>query len=175
MKLVFILIPLLFATNLPPSDFYKIQVESVDGKTINLSDYKGKKILIAEFNAANPDESFLGMLDTLQNSDTGIVVIAVPATDFDGNTSNSKIKSLKADLNLNYLVTETGKVARNSGGSQLSLFKWLTSLSDNTHFDVDITSEGQMFLVSEKGELLAAVGKGTPPDIISQLLTKSSN
>jgi glutathione peroxidase len=173
------LIALIFAFGLisktPPNNFYNLAIHNLNDSTINMSSFQGRNVLIAEFDASNPDHDFLTTLDSLRSSDTRLVVIVVPATDFNGNLNSGQLQSLKSAVKGNYLVSETGKVSKSSGNAQLPLFKWLTDVSENTHFDTDVTVEKQIFLVSSKGELFAMLGKDTPFELISTLLENAPN
>ena len=154
----------------PPQNFYNLVIHTLNGSTIHLSSFQGKNVVVAEFDASNPDLNFLSGLDSLQASDSGLVVLEVPATDFHGSLNSGQLQSLISVISGKNLVTETGMVSKSAGIAQLSLFNWLTNVSENTHFDTDVTAENQIFLISTKGELYAALGKDTPIELVSSLL-----
>jgi glutathione peroxidase len=170
MKLLAFLFAFGVMSKVPPNNFYDLVIHNLNDSIINMSSFQGKNVLVAEFDASNPDHDFLATLDSLQTSNEDLEVIVVPATDFNGNLNNGQLKSLKSSVKGDFLVSETGKVEKSGGNSQLPLFKWLTDVTENTHFGVDVKTENQIFLVSSKGELFAALGKDTPVELISTLL-----
>lgn len=157
----------------PPQDFYNLVIQDINDSTVHMSSFQGKNVVVAEFDASNPDLDFLSGLDNLEASDSGLVVLMVPATDFHGSLNSRQLQTLKSAIKGRNLVTETGMVSKSAGNAQLSLFKWLTNVSENTHFDTDVTAENQIFLISPKGELYAALGKATPIELVSSLLKKA--
>lgn len=173
MKLLVFLFAFGFVSKTPSNGFYNLTIHNLNDSTIHMSSFQGKNILIAEFDASNPNHDFLSGLDGLQASDSGLVVLVVPATDFNGSLNNAQLQSLKSTVHGAWLVTQTGMVRKSAGNAQLSLFNWLTNLSENTHFDIDVTAENQIFLISKKGELFAALGKDTPIQLVSSLLKKA--
>jgi glutathione peroxidase-family protein len=46
-----------------------------------------------------------------------------------------------------------------NGENQHPLFKWLTHLNKNTHFDRDVEETGQLFIISKKGTLYGILGR----------------
>lgn len=111
------LIPILFVvfmTNLANANsLYDIKFKSVntDTKEINLSDYKGKVVLIV--NTASKC-SFTGQYDGLEElwekyGPKGLVVIAVPTNDFGGQEpgSNEEIKNFcEVSFNVTFPLSE---------------------------------------------------------------------
>ena len=48
--------------------------------------------------------------------------------------------------------------------------QWLTHAGQNIHFDADVTTDNQLYIISESGILYAVLEKGVPPGVIDQLL-----
>jgi glutathione peroxidase len=170
MKQGFFLIGVIFLPFLFLSSIYDIQVESVNGDTISLSNYTNKKILITVINAAEPDPSQLEALDSLQKNDTSLVVIAVPANEFGGPGSDSAIAAMQDSLGLEILITKSSYVTKGSGDNQVLLFKWLTDVNENSHFDTDVETVGKFFIVSKTGILYSVLSNDVPADILDQVL-----
>lgn len=152
------------------SQIYDQNFLSLDSSTVNFSSFKGKKVLITEFNSSNSDSAQLQYLDSLQRNDTSIVVIAVPAIDFGGAFNKKDLKKLKNSFNSNFIISSPASVKKKSGSKQHPLFKWLTKVSENEHFDDEIEVAGQLYIISKKGVLYAVLGKETPKSIITEAL-----
>lgn len=155
----------------PGPKIYDVQLQTLDGATFHLSSFKGKKILVTTFNPANPDISQLLYLDSLQRTYTGLRVIAVPAIDFSGAGNRSNLLTLKNSLNLRLVLSEQYNVKKTSGSNQHNLFKWLTRVSHNSHFDVDVETAGQVFIVNRNGVLYSVLGSGVPRSVISEVVS----
>jgi glutathione peroxidase len=139
------------------SNLYTLSFEDLDGTQINMSDYRGKKIIIVEYDAANPDRKQLLSLDSLyKNNISSLVVIAIPVSDFGSNPANAAIKKLWRDtLKLSYTVTKISKAKKATGAAQHKLLRWVTGKDMNNHFDTDIDNDGELFVISEQGRLFA--------------------
>jgi len=135
---------------------YQQGINTINSGQINLSQYKGKKILVVITDAAKPDKKLLVSLDSVyQKNKAGIVVIAIPVTDFAvGVPKDSALSLLVSDsLHISYPVTSVCKAQKANGNNQQSLLAYLTDKTKNGHFDIDITGSGEMFAISEKGKL----------------------
>lgn len=162
MKIITVLVCFCLLSFSTLSGIYDVELQTIEGKTIALATFKGSKMLIAEFNAAAPDKSFLSDLETVKKAYKNLQIIAVPATDFDGAANIQSLLQLKADLNLSYEITLPAGVKKNGTSNQSPLFRWLTHDSENRHFNIDIENEGQLFFISEKGTLYAVSGRKMP-------------
>src|SRR5260370_33070358 len=91
-------------------NLFELHFNSIDGVMLNMSDYQNKHLLIAEFDASNPDREELLSLDSLYKTDTAhISIIAVPVLDFGSLINIEDLKMLLRDsLGLSYTITDTG-------------------------------------------------------------------
>ena len=158
----------------PVSSIYDITIQTLNGASVNLGSFAGKKIIVIEFDAANYDGAQLLTLDSLQKTNPTVQVIGVPAKDFSTSTTQN-IQSLVTSLNLSFIITQPGLVKKSAGNNQEPIFKWLTHAGENTHFDNDADQPGQIYLVSEKGVLYAMLQKGTVNAIVKELAAKQIN
>ncbi|MEO6327695.1 MAG: hypothetical protein ABIO55_02130 [Ginsengibacter sp.] len=153
---------------------YDIEVQPVEGgSAISISSFAGKKIIITPINSLTPDTARLKFLDSLQNTDTSLRVIAVPAIDFEGTGSNEAISNLKEVLSADILITTSASVKKSAGNDQHPLFKWLTNVGENRHFDIDVSSAGQLFVVSGSGTLYSVLPGDVPAQVLTQVLNQS--
>ena len=172
MKLCFFLISSFFPLFFIQSSIYDIQVETIDGKTVNLSVYKGKTIIVAEFNAAQPDRASLQYIDSLQMVNKSSVVIAVPALDFGGTANEKSIVALRDSLGLQILITKPAFVKKTAGKIQQELFKWLTDVNNNRHFDYEVEEPWQLFIINSKGTLYSLLRTRTPRTVINESMVR---
>lgn len=150
---------------------YDHSVIDTDGKSISLGDFSGSKILIA---AVNYDElsSTTGFIfwDSLQKVFPDLKIVLMPAIDM--NADSNKILSVNTSFLLNEKMTISSpqKVKQDEGADQNDVMDWLTDVDNNFHFQTDVKSDRSMFVISESGVLYAILDKGSPLDLISQVL-----
>lgn len=152
---------------------YDIRIQAIDGKTISMASFKGKKIIVASVSPDNLQKSELGFLDSLQVKNPSVTVIAVPATDFMGTDDPLKIDGIKKTGSLHIIVAAADGVKKANGTKQNKLLQWLTSSSQNTHFDADVQTDNQLYIISETGVLYAVLAKGASAAFITQLIKQA--
>lgn len=150
------------ASVLLTNNIYEYSFTKIEGGTQNMNAFQGKRILIVtlplEQNAST--DSMLYSLDTLAAAHTNnLSVIGVPSYE-DGYTSgqqNELQQWYRSKLG-NYVVISEGLYTRKTSGSQQhGLFKWLTTESMNTTFNIDVTGPGNKFFVSSGGSLFGVL------------------
>jgi glutathione peroxidase len=150
MKII-ILLSVLFTAQ---SSVYDFKPVSIDGKQVDLSEYKGKKILIV--NTASecgytPQYADLEKLYKKYNDK--LVIIGFPANNFGQQEpgSNTEIASF---CKKNYDVTFPMMSKVSVKGEDIDpLFKWLTE-QQNPDFTGDISWNFEKFLIDENGKLI---------------------
>ena len=143
---------------------YDYSVPRIEGGNQSLSAYQGKKILIITLplqqNASA--DSMLYCLDTLGAAHVAnLAIIAVPSYE-DGYTPalKNQLKQWYHSKLGNYIVVTDGLYTRKtSGAQQHPLFKWLTIVTKNENFDVDVAGPGHKFFARANGELFAVLGQ----------------
>lgn len=158
-------------------DLYKVELKTIDGEKLNLSDFKGKKIMFVTLPASDQDTSLslqeLAELGTRHNN--SLVIIGIPAEDFGyKHEDKAKLKKKYKDQKSNFILVEGMKVKKGAGNEQSYLFQWLTHKEKNRHFDQEIEGAGHKFFVDEKGELYAVMGPRIPLSnpVIERILSK---
>lgn len=152
-----------------PSGVYDITVQSLSGSQIILGAFTGKKIIAVEFDASNYDVSQLLTLDSIQRTNAQVQIIAVPAKDFGSTATVQEIQAIEQNLNLSFIITQPVYVKKGAGINQDNLFKWLTHVNENSHFDNDADDPGQIYFINGEGVLYAMLEKGTPNAVIKDL------
>jgi len=152
MKLLIILFTML--ANTQPTDIYSFKVESIEGKTINLMDFKGKKILIV--NTASkcgytPQYKELEELSKLYKDK--LVVIGFPANNFnqqEPGTNEDILEFCEKNYGVTFLLADKSSV---KGEDINPLFDYLTK-ADNPDFKGEIKWNFEKFLIDENGKLI---------------------
>lgn len=141
------------------------KVKDIEGKDVDLSEYKGKVLLIVNVASkcgATPQYAPLQMLDLKYGKD-GFAVIGFPANNYGGQEpgSNEEIAEFCSD---NYDVTfpMMSKVSV-KGDDQAPLFQYLTS-ADNPDKQGDIGWNFEKFLIGKDGKLLRRFATRVQPD-----------
>jgi len=168
MKLLLFL-ALSFSGLFADSSFYDMQFETLDHQTIQTSSLQGKKVIITIVDAENPDTTQLQFLDSVKRTSINLEVIGVLTEDFGKKAKLNEVKKLTRNMQLQ--ISQPMKVKKGAAG-QHQLLQWLTTAKENQHFDVDIKSEGQFFLVSGKGTLYAVLLKDTPKEAVNKVLNQ---
>ena len=134
---------------------YDIQIKSLQNQPINLSEFKGKKILfvnVASKCGFTPQYKELQQLqDQYKNS---LAIIGLPCNQF-GKQEPGKASEIQEFCEINYgvsfLITE--KVDA-KGSEQHKLYQWLTKKSINGKQNSTIKWNFQKYLVDEDGEFI---------------------
>lgn len=138
-------------------NFYYFTVPSLDeASTLQMADYKGKKILVV--NVASKC-GFTPQYEGLQELNTKygdkVQVIGFPCNQFMGQEPGGK-EEIAAFCQKNYGVTFpiTTKVDV-KGKDQHPIYKWLTNKSENQVGDYKVGWNFNKFLIDENGKLIA--------------------
>lgn len=137
-------------------NIYQFTVESLDGKIIDFSTFKGKKILVVNTASAcgyTPQYKELEMLyEKYKNT---LVIVGFPANNF-GEQEPGSNTEIATFCQKNYGVTfpMAAKISV-KGDDEAPIYKWLTQKKQNGVLDAEVTWNFNKFLLDEKGNLLA--------------------
>ncbi|KHE92151.1 MAG: Hydroperoxy fatty acid reductase gpx1 [Candidatus Scalindua brodae] len=151
-----------FAQNVESSQFYDIEVESIEGKTYTLSEYQGKVVLIV--NTASKC-GYTPQYKTLQSlyeqyKGKGLVVLGMPCNQF-GSQEPGTEAEIKKFCELNYGVTfPLLKKADVRGPNQHPLYQYLLKESSSSK---DISWNFEKFLIGRDGKIKNRFSTGTTP------------
>ncbi len=146
-----------------PMSLHSFKVESIDGGTIDFSQFKGKKVLIVNTASKCGYTKQYAQLEELHNAHGDkLVIVGFPANNFGGQEPGSN-EDIAAFCQKNYGVSfpMAAKVSV-KGKDQHELFKWLTS-QENTDFTGDINWNFEKFLIDENGKLVHRFRSGADP------------
>jgi len=134
---------------------YDIEINSLQGKPINLSLFKGKKILfvnVASKCGFTPQYKELQKLHNIYEE--SLVVIGVPCNQFGkqepGNSSEIS-EFCQVNYGVSFLITEKISV---KGKEQHPLYSWLTNKNENGRKNSSVKWNFQKYLLNEDGDLI---------------------
>jgi len=134
---------------------YDIKINSLHVKSIDLSEYKGKKILfvnVASKCGFTPQYRELQELQEIYKNE--LVIIGVPCNQF-GKQEPGNADEIQEFCEVNYgvsfLITEKLDV---KGSIQHELYKWLTKKAINGRQNSTVKWNFQKYLIDEEGEFL---------------------
>ena len=144
---------------------HNFKVKSIDGKTIDFSSFKGKKILVV--NTASkcgytPQyEALQKVYEAYKNK---LVIVGFPANNFGGQEpgSDSEIQDFcKANYGVSFPMASKVSV---KGSDMAPIYKWLTAKSENGVLDAEVGWNFGKFLLDENGKLIAYYPSKVKPD-----------
>ena len=149
----------------PIVPFYDLPAILIDGKKLNLHDFKGKKILIV--NTAS-DCGYTGQFEELeklyQAHKESLVVLGFPANDFKGQEKEADV-NIAAFCKINFGVTfplfKKSKVVK--GDNQNEIFQWLTDKNKNGWNHQAPTWNFCKYLLDENGRLIHFFSSAVSP------------
>lgn len=145
--------------------FYDFKVKSIDGKVIDFSEYKGKKVVV--INVASKcgyTSQYSDWEKFHKEHGKDIVVLGFPANNFMGQEpgSNEEIASF---CQLNYGVSfQLFEKVDVIGNTQHPLFKWLSSKELNGWNDKAPTWNFCKYVINEEGKVTHFFASGVKPN-----------
>ena len=143
---------------------HSFKVKALDGKTIDFSKFKGKKILIvntaSECGFTPQYEDLEKLYDTYKNK---LVIVGFPANNFGGQEpgSNQEIATFcKKNYGVSFPMAAKVSV---KGSDAAPIFKFLTDKKLNGVKNTTILWNFTKFLLNEKGELVDTFISTTKP------------
>jgi glutathione peroxidase len=138
----------------PPLTFYDFKPLSIDGKEMDLSVYKGKKIMIVNVASECGNTPQYADLENLYRQyKNQLVILGFPANNF-GEQEPGTNEDIKSFCNKNYGVTFPMMSKVSVKGSDIDpLFKWLIK-QPNPDKTGDIRWNFEKFLLDENGVLI---------------------
>lgn len=154
------------------TSIYEFKVKNIDGKIIDLSIYKGKKILIV--NTASEcgyTTQYEGLQNLYSKYKDKLVIIGFPANNF-GEQEPGTNTEIKGFCSKNYGVTFPMSSKVSVAGEDIDpLFKWLIE-QPNPDFTGPIKWNFEKILIDENGKVIRRYRSKTTPmseDLISAI------
>lgn len=139
----------------PKMNLYNIKINSLQGSPLDLSEFKGKKILFV--NVASKcgfTPQYKGLQKLYDENKNKLVIIGVPCNQFGKQEpgNSSEIKSFcEENYSVTFPITEKIEV---KGENQHPLYQFLTKKEKNGVKNSSVKWNFQKYLVNEKGELI---------------------
>lgn len=148
----------------PPVSFYSLAVKLINGDTLALQAFQGRKVLIV--NTAS-ECGYTDQYRELQelHARTGLAIIAFPANDFKGQepgTNEDIARFCKANFGVTFPLAEKSRVVK--GEDQHPVFRWLTDPSQNGWNNKAPSWNFSKYLVNETGMLVNYFGPSVSPN-----------
>jgi glutathione peroxidase len=150
-----------------PSDnsIHRFKVKSIEGKTIDFSSFKGKKILVV--NTASKcgyTPQYEALQQVYSTYKEKLVIVGFPANNFGGQEpgSDGEIQDFcKARYGVSFPLASKVSV---KGTDMAPIYKWLTSKAENGVLDAEIKWNFGKFLLDENGKLIQYFPSNVKPD-----------
>lgn len=146
------------------SSIYQFKVKGLVEEEINLSNFKGKKIIVV--NVAS-ECGFTAQYKQLQELHEGfgekVAVIGFPCDDFGGQEPGSP-DEIQQFCKINYGVTFPLAAKVKILGSEIDpLYRWLTQKAENGVLDSEVKWNFQKYLLDEEGQLIKVLPSSITP------------
>jgi glutathione peroxidase len=171
-KLALFVAAILFTTNLFAADekkdktVYDFSVKDIDGKPVDLSQYKGKVLLIVNVASKCGYTPQYKNLEAVYEKykDKGFEILAFPANEFKQQEpgSNAEIKEFCTSTYHTQFPLFSKIVVKGDG--QAPLYQYLTSTDANATTAGDIKWNFTKFLVDKDGKIVARFEPKVKPD-----------
>lgn len=153
------------SVNAQNKSFYDFNVKTINGQNLNLSSFKGMKVLIVNVASKcgnTPQYEKLQMLFDKYGKNN-FVVIGFPANNFMGQEPGTN-KEIQQFCTLNYHVTFPMMAKISVKGKDIDpLYKWLTEKTENGKQDAEVTWNFQKFMIDENGNWVGVVPPNESP------------
>ena len=161
-------------TALDVSSIYDISINALNGKAIDLFNFKGKYLLFVNVASKCGFTPQYKALQTLQDQyRSNLQIIGVPCNQF-GQQEPGDAKTIETFCEINYgvdfLITEKINV---KGRLQHPLYQWLTQKINNKVSNSSVKWNFQKYMVSPDGQLIDYFYSATKP--LSSKITKHLN
>lgn len=149
----------------PVVPIYTLPAMLIDGKPLNLNDFKGKKILLVNTASDCGYTGQYGELEKLsqENKET-LVVLGFPANDFkeqEKGTDENIASFCKLNFGVTFPLLQKSKTVKGTG--QNEIFQWLTHKNKNGWNDQAPTWNFCKYLVDENGKLVHFFASSVEP------------
>ncbi len=155
------------------TNFYELSFISLDGKKIDFSEFKGKKVLIVNTASKCGFTPQYADLEKLYNEyKEKVVIVGFPSNDFGGQEpgNNNEIREFcQMNYGVTFLMMSKSDV---KGENKNSVYKWLTEEDKNGWNTQEPTWNFCKYLIDENGQLVKFFSSKVKPmdeEIISLL------
>lgn len=158
----------------PVTSIYQYQVKTIEGKQLDLNQFKGKKLLIVNVASECGFTKQYKDLQELHNKfGSKVTIVGMPCNQFGGQepgTEKEIATFCEKNFGVTFQLTEKIEV---EGPNQHPIYAWLTQKSLNGKMDSKVKWNFQKYLIDENGNLVDVFYSMTNP--MSDKITKHLN
>jgi glutathione peroxidase len=158
------------------TSFYSLSFTTIDGNTINMSSYSGKKILLVNIATSAPQTvpQLQGLQQLHQQYKDSLVIIGFASNSFghEGST-NAQIKQFcQQQYGVSFQLAALSNVY---GAGIHPVYNWLTNQTENGVMNGGIKNDFQKYLINKQGQLIGVFAAGVNPmdNAIIQAVTEN--
>ena len=147
------------------TNFYSFKMKGIDGKEIDFSQFKGKKIIV--LNTASKcgyTPQYESLEKVYEQYKDKLVIIGFPCNQFGGQEPGSNeeiVEFCKKNYGVTFPLADKVDV---KGSNTAAIYQWLTQKSKNGVLDATISWNFNKFLLDENGKMIAYYPSNVRPD-----------
>jgi glutathione peroxidase len=145
------------------TNFFSFKMKGIDGKEIDFSQFKGKKIILLNTASKCGYTPQYADWEKFHKENKDVVILGFPANEFGGQEpgTNAEISSF---CSLNYGVSfQMMEKVVVKGAGKCDLYQWLTDKSKNGWNEKEPSWNFCKYVINEKGELQNFFASGIKP------------
>ncbi len=154
-----VLFTTVFAVTAGAQTIYEIPIRKLDGDTIRLREWQGKKILFILAPLTNEDSVYSQLLAFSNLHRDSLQVVGIPSIEDGYQTTGAPV--LRQMYEGSGIVLTEAMYTRKTSGGQSVLLRWLTDKNYNQRYDRDVAGTGHKFFISATGRLYAVMSPTT--------------
>ena len=139
------------------NSLYQFKVKNARGKEVDLSDYKGKVVMVVNTASKCGFTPQFADLEELykEYKDQGFEIIGFPSNEFAGQEPNSSDKAEEfCQINYGVSFPIMDKIKVKKGPEQNEVFRYLTNKKENGKVDLAPMWNFQKYLVDKEGNVV---------------------
>jgi glutathione peroxidase len=159
-KLSFVIIPLLIfgIAQTTSKSIHSFTAKSIDGDQVNLSQYKGKVLIVVNVASKSPLTIQYEALQKFykEYEGKGVVILAFPSNSYKGELGTDK--EIRSFCRSKYKVTfPMFSKVEVKGKNQHPVFKYLSNKAENGVMDAPANWDFQKYILNKKGKLVKTI------------------
>jgi glutathione peroxidase len=156
-------------------NFYSLSFVDVNGTTINMSSYQGKKIMIVNIaTGSNKVNQLIGLQQLKQQYGDSLVVILFPSNSFGKESrTDAQIKQfVQSNVGNSLVIASKSNV---TGTSANSIFNWLSSKVKNGDTDAIPGGDFEKYVIGKTGSIIGIYSPKVKPTDAAIITTITSS
>lgn len=146
------------------SSIHNFKIESLEGKTIDFSDFKGKKIMLVNVaSECGLTPQYQQLQELYENHSDKVVIVGCPANNFGAQEPGSN-EQIKEFCSVRYGVSfpMTTKISV-KGDDMHELYQFVTKKDLNGFEDSEVQWNFQKYIFNEEGKLIKVIAPTVSP------------